>query len=388
MLNPSKKELLAVRKWIQSRAVKKLPLNIHVVRRERPELLAIAYAGQTPRGWRRCLLDADVSPYDIEHELEEVIPCLICGKELSVLGRHLLDIHSVDKNDYRQEFGASAKLASESYRAAHSRMPPYDGCPPHWEKLWSAEYVIDWILLLNELGMDLNMGSINCEGSTMKSLINGALAHFGSWDHALIAAGLDPEEIRLTDPMQGWTKTNLLTEMRRLAKARKKNTTHSMSEGMRNAIRRFYGTLKKAIDAAGVEHAELVDRLNIKREETEAVVAQIRNLEKFKGLERRRELDKIYHDPKNFRVVMKAKSLKRLALKEGIPMHLVNAGAFRDAADVHHELDIMEKKGLHLTVMSLIKQGHSRLNNVIHETGWGAERIQSTRTPKARAAKR
>ncbi len=378
MPNPSKKELLTVKKWIQSRAKKNLPLNIHAVRRERPKLLEIAYAGEAPRGWRRSLLDAGVSPYDIEHEFEEYIPCLICGREMTVLGIHLHWIHQVDKEAYRQEFGITAKLASEGYRSAHSKMLTFDDCPPHWEKLWSPEYVVDWILLLKELGMDLNYTALSLKGNSKRPLAAAALSHFGSWDHALLKAGLDPEEIRRSFAIQDWTKAKLLTAIRHFAKSRKRTPRAQMNNGMRSALRRFYGSTQAALKAAGVEQKAVNSRPKITLEEVAGVVTQIHKLAKFKGIRRKRELDKIYRNPKNSRVIMQAKSLKLLALKEGISIHLVDSTTFRDAADVHHELDLVEKKGMPLTHNSLIKLGHYRLYNVIRNTGWGAERMLCT----------
>ena len=49
-------------KWIRSRAATQQPLNLHAVTRERPDLLELAFAGPTPRGWRRSLMDAGSIP--------------------------------------------------------------------------------------------------------------------------------------------------------------------------------------------------------------------------------------------------------------------------------------------------------------------------------------
>lgn len=55
-----------ITQWIRSRAAARQPLNIHAVWREHSELLELAFAGPTPRGWRRSwrgsLIDAGVGP--------------------------------------------------------------------------------------------------------------------------------------------------------------------------------------------------------------------------------------------------------------------------------------------------------------------------------------
>ncbi len=64
-----------ITQWIRSQAATGQPLNIHAVQRERPDLLEQAFAGPTPRGWRRSLIDAGVDPYKIVLDYEDQVEC-------------------------------------------------------------------------------------------------------------------------------------------------------------------------------------------------------------------------------------------------------------------------------------------------------------------------
>lgn len=61
-------------------------------------------------------------------------------------------------------------------------------------------------------------------------------------------------------------------------------------------------------------------------------------------------------------------------------------GAYRHAEDVHHDLDLIEQRGLRLCYQTL-KNGHKRLYQVILDTGWGLERLEGVlfRRPTAEA---
>jgi hypothetical protein len=122
--------------WIRSRAAVGDPLNLHAVMRERPDLLEQAFALPTPRGWRRCLVDAGVDPYKIAHAYKEVASCAICGFTCPVLGTHLKSCHGTTGEEYIQEFGPDCELSSESFRATKFAAGPVAGIA-HWEGIWS-----------------------------------------------------------------------------------------------------------------------------------------------------------------------------------------------------------------------------------------------------------
>ena len=134
--------------WIRSQAATGQPLNIHAVQRERPDLLEQAFAGPTPRGWRRSLRDAGVDPYKIVLDYEDQVECAVCGMAFVILVRHLKIRHGMTCEEYLQEFGRDHETTSESYRAGLTGLRPISGIA-HWERVWSPQYVIDWILRLH-----------------------------------------------------------------------------------------------------------------------------------------------------------------------------------------------------------------------------------------------
>ncbi|MEI6674837.1 MAG: hypothetical protein WCO57_06635 [Verrucomicrobiota bacterium] len=364
-------------KWIRSRAATQQPLNLHAVARERPDLLELAFAGPTPRGWRRSLMDAGVDPYKIVHEHEQDVECAVCGTSHAVLGTHLKTCHDMTGEEYREEYGSDLEISSESYRAAHFGGRPVAGIA-HWEGVWSRHYVIDWILRLrHEEGHDPNYQHVVKTG---RSLANAGLSLFGSWDATLRAAGLDPDLLRVNPPGRQWTRTMVIKGLREFAKMKKGNWRLEMSNHLRMAAPRFFGTLEAAYLAAGLTHEQISSRAIFKSEAVDNLVAEIRALESLKGRERRRKLDAInLKNEDNHRIVMgRFGSLRLLAEKAGIDPRLVAQDTYRDEADVQHDLDILEREGKPLN-FSTLKKGHKRLYNVISQTGWGAERLTKLR---------
>lgn len=361
-------------KWIRHRAATGQALNLHEVERERPDLIAHAYALPTPRGWRRCLVDAGVNPYQIVHIHEDYVECAICGFTAAVLGSHLKNCHGMTSDEYRAEYGEHCKVSSESYRAGKFRARPVAGIT-HWERIWSKHYVIDWIIRLREEGHDLNFHSIQLAG---QSLANVGWSQFGGWDAALLAAGFNPDEERSVPPHQTWDHEMLVSRLHAFADAKRKNLLLEMPNDLRMAATRLCGTLEAAAGAAGLMPEDISRRQLFISDKVEALVASIRDLESFKGRERRQKLAELYHgNPENKRIIQSHfLSLTRLAQRCGIAQRVVAAQTYRDEADVHHDLDLIEQEEKTICFDTL-RRGHKRLYNVISETGWGRERLQS-----------
>lgn len=360
--------------WIRSRAETGQALNLHSVMRERPDLVELAFLGESPRGWRRSLLDAGIDPYKIVCSYEDLTECAICGLKATVLGTHLKTVHGTTGIEYIKEFGSEWELSSETFRAGK-----FTGTPilemNHWEGLWSRYYVTDWILLLKETGHNLNYQNIV---KANKSLAHMGLKFFGSWDEALLATGLDPHEERAIPPNRSWTKSKVIEGIRNFSKFKKDDPLRKMSNPLQMAMKRFFATPADACKAAGINPAEIIPRSIFRGEPVNRVVAAIRALEELKGSERKRALNAIYHDNKLYRriIVGHFSSLAKLATKEGIPSRVVAPETYRDEADVLHDLDVLESEGVALN-FSTLKNGHKRLYNVIRETGWGASRLKN-----------
>jgi hypothetical protein len=192
----------------------------------------------------------------------------------------------------------------------------------------------------------------------------------------LRAAGLDPAGIRANAVAQYWDRDVLHAKLRDFATAKRENRRLEMPNELRNAIRRYYGSLDQAAVAAGVEPDAISIRALFTGRKVEELAEDLRQLVQMKGRERRERLREIYHrNPENKRIIQNYfLSLRRLAEAFGIDPKAVAIEAYRDEADVHHDLDVLEKAGKPLCFQTL-RRGYKRLYNVIRETGWGQERL-------------
>ena len=369
---------MEIRKWIRHRAATGQALNLHEVARERPDLIEEAYAAPAPRGWRKCLIDAGVDPYKIHHIHEELVECAICGYTAAVLGIHLKKHHQMTSAEYREEYGPHRQISSEAFRAGQFAARPVAGIA-HWERLWSKHYVIDWIIRLREEGHDLNFHSIQNAG---QSLASTGWSLYGTWDNALRAAGFNPDEERAIPVPQHWDHEILTARLRDFAVAKRANRRLEMPNNLRAAATRLFGTLDSAAKAAGLEPDEISIQALFTSRKVDELVAQIRTLENLKGRERREKLGEIYHDNSNNKRIIQHHflSLKRLAEMSGIDPKTVAIEIYRDETDVHHDLDLLEKAGKPLCFDTL-RHGYKRLYNVIRETGWGRERLNTKPQP-------
>ena len=363
-----------VTEWIRSRAASGEPLNLHAVNREAPEILRHVFRGPKPHGWRRSLLDAGVDPYDIVHHLEDQVACQICGKSFVLLTRHLIRIHGVTGEEYREEFGEDAELSSETSRAAKFKNRPQAGIE-HWEYLWSEYYVLDWIIRLHDEGHPLNYYHMV---KIATSLAGCALNFFGSWDAALKMVGLDPEDVRLKPAVQSWDHEKVIEKLHEVAAERKRGRKRRVTTDLQLAAKRRFGSFRAACKVAGIKYEDFILReAAFPKQAIKEVVDSIRKLENLKGLERRKKLIKIYQNEKNQRIITgHYSSLQKLAVREGIELRVVSIKAYRDEDDVEHDLDLLESEGKRLCCSNFLNTKYKRLYNVVKETGWGIERLE------------
>ena len=373
---------MQITKWIRSEAASGQALNIHSVKRRRPDLLEQAFAGETPRGWRRSLIDAGVDPYKIVHDHEDVVECAVCGTAGYVLGSHLNTVHGLTGEEYRQEFGSERELSSELFRAHRFRSKPIAGID-HWERMWSREYIIDWVIRLHEEGHSVNFSSVSTFSRTLAST---GWVLFDSWDTVLEASGLDPRVERLHPPGVQWTHAKVLESVREFAQLRKANGRGRLSASLELAMRRYFGTTGDACEAAGLERDEVLAIAAYDEEPKRQLLAAIRALEGLKGRERKQKLAEIYPENKLYKRIVSSHytSLKKLAIKENIPPRLVATVTYRDEADVMHELDLLEEAGLPLTFKTFYDNDLKGLYSAIMKTGWGLERLKVKRVMTAR----
>ncbi len=190
------------------------PLNITAVKRRHPELLRAAMAVKPFWGWRRALEAAGLSYDDIVVELTDHIVCRLCGRRLRRIGTHLR-WHGTTAEDYLTQFPGEELVceevrtivATDQYEAAEYALP-------HWERVWSPEYVLDRIAERARRGHPIT--SLWMERHD-RNLIGQAFLKHPTWVAALFAAGVDPGLEHLATTVGGVTDAWLLDELRRRA---------------------------------------------------------------------------------------------------------------------------------------------------------------------------
>lgn len=163
------------------------PLNITAVKRSHPDLIAKAFDIQPFWGWKRALEDAGIDYTDIKVELQDYVICQLCGKQAKILTGHLKSRHNICGADYHREY-PGAELVSEVLRAKlmrgtpRCRKAPSMPCPPHWEPLWSPEYVLDRTAEFRRQGMELRQKHV----VAIDQVTEWGREFFGSWKAVLL----------------------------------------------------------------------------------------------------------------------------------------------------------------------------------------------------------
>ncbi|MBL9152569.1 MAG: hypothetical protein JNK37_08800 [Verrucomicrobiales bacterium] len=139
--------------WIQSEHAQRRALNIHAVKRRRPDLLAKVYEVRPYWGWRQALEDAGVPYSEIKVELLKKVRCAICGFEGAELASHLNSRHGLTGAQYHEQY-PGAEVSAERQRAKRRRKGRLS--LSHWEPLYSDEYIMDRVWQHHLRGHPLN----------------------------------------------------------------------------------------------------------------------------------------------------------------------------------------------------------------------------------------
>ncbi|GAA5507885.1 hypothetical protein Rcae01_03343 [Novipirellula caenicola] len=255
-----KKEVLAA---IRRRYRDRQPLNVSTVKREDPELVAAVYDVTPYWGWKQALADAGLSYQSIRIEVRETVQCQLCGKSFRSLLGHLR-IHETDPEDYRVKY-PDAEIVSESMRQAS--MGPRCKMPapwlPHWEPIYTPEYVLDRVKEYADQGIWMELSTIERLDA---SLLRAVRYHLDvSWDDALRWIGLDPVVYRGCYRPDDFSLADLqaFLEQRRAAGLLSTpaalfatyDDRHRRPRVFTWALQR-YGNWSAALDAAGVDRSD------------------------------------------------------------------------------------------------------------------------------------
>ncbi len=247
MTEPERQEILD---WIRSKHRAGRALNLHAVKRRNPDLLRRVYEVRPFWGWWQAIRDAGLDYGELKVELEETVTCRICGYEGQQLHVHLERRHGMKSADYRARF-PGAEIASEARRA---RMKKDGGnhLLPHWEPLYSDEYMMDRAWRYHLLGHRLRTTWI-CEHD--HNLWQHIHRQGITWESFITGLGIPyPEAITVRPP--GITREELLEGLRRVHRelgetpkiTRLTERNHSLITG----IRRHFPSYEAALEAAGL----------------------------------------------------------------------------------------------------------------------------------------
>jgi hypothetical protein len=118
---------------------------------------------------------------------------------------------------------------------------------------WTRERIIRHILEREAQGRPLTTGGKGFD----HRLYCAARRNFGSWRNALLAAGIAPERVLVSER---WSPARILTKIRHISRRRRPLTTDQMERRYCNlvsAARRHFGSWSKAVLAAGVDPSRL-----------------------------------------------------------------------------------------------------------------------------------
>lgn len=254
------------------------PLNLTAVRRSHPELLDRVFSIEPFWGWKQALADAGISYSEINVELLDYVTCSICGEDFGNLGKHLRVFHAVTVDEYRAEYPHSP-LTSEKYRAARTHVRSAASGIPHWENLWTPEYVLDRLAALHRCGFAMNYLGM-CEHE--RSLTGATLLFFESWDNAIMKIGLDPANVRLVAPGEYLSREEVIIRLNvRLRSGLPLNEAALITGDMKlwNAARRRFGNFHAALREAGIRHEDVrARRGRYSDEEIQELIAEVRTL--------------------------------------------------------------------------------------------------------------
>lgn len=250
------------------------PLNITAVKRRHPELMEAVYAVKPFWGWKKALAAAGIRYAEIEVDQQDFCVCEICNVRRKNLVPHLRHKHGIETSDYKIDY-PEAEVFSETIRAR--QLKTKNEKPPHWEPLWTSEYVLDRLWDRYAKGLPMHSEAVSLHD---QRLHKQATIRFGSFDNALRRLGLNPEEIRRV-PLPLKTKKEVLDA---IARRRRLNLPlaptrvffgYKDSDGVlyMGAVRLF-GSWRKAIEAAGLDYD--ATRIKSKYPTPESVAHEIR----------------------------------------------------------------------------------------------------------------
>ena len=318
------------------------PLNISAVKRHHPKLIASVYEIKPYWGWRQALADAGVLYEDINVELLDYCTCRICGNDYGTLSSHLHHRHEMHLKDYRARF-PGAEVVSETTRAKIMRPQQH---LPHWEPLWSWEYVLDRAMEYRRWGWQLDADAVTQRERVLYSFV---LWYGCDWDDVLRAIDLDPDEIRLVDRKRSLSKVDVIAALkRRLRQKKGLSSACLLKEDQRllNAAIRRFGGHRQALKAAGIDPEKVqVIRSCFRDEDHQTFEALVRHIATLPRRERREAQRQLHRDWESI-IYQHYGNLEKACQRFGVPFaHLNLRVPYVNALEVIEEIRSLFAKG-------------------------------------------
>ena len=144
---------------------------------------------------------------------------------------------------------------------------------------WSKERIVAEIRRLHEQGIPLHMASVR---KVFSSLVATACSrkYFGSWRAAVEAAGFDYDQVLR---IKRWTKEKVIEEIRRLAESGgdlRPSVVMRNTQTLLAAARKFFGSWREAVIAAGIDYDQYVHQRRHQRveQDKQQILDRIRQL--------------------------------------------------------------------------------------------------------------
>ncbi len=247
MTDTERQEILA---WILAEHRAGHALNLHAVKSRRPDLLERVYGVRPFWGWWQAIREAGLDYAELKVDLKESVVCRICGAEGKQLSAHLDRRHGIRVAEYRERF-PGAETASETHRASMMK----DGgnhLLPHWEPLYSDEYMMDRTWRYHLLGYPLRTTWV-CEHD--HNLWQHIHRNGITWESFVTGLGIPYPEARVSRA-PALTREEVLDGLHTIHRDGGKFTTITRLEKEHSllaaGVRRYFQTLEEGLTAAGL----------------------------------------------------------------------------------------------------------------------------------------
>lgn len=232
------------------------PLNISAVKRLHPKLLETVMSLKHFRGWRKAIEAAGLTYRKIRVELLDHCVCAVCKEEFQTLDSHLLSKHRLTRRKYHRRFPGHETIsdAARAERTFSLRKAP------HWEPVWSREYLVDYLIYKDEQGESLSPWTIYRDEPAVHANIK---KYFGSYRAGIEAAEIDYEEIRVIELTEKWTPAKVVQRIQKLHRAEPLRSTSDIrrrDSRLYDSCHRYFGGPIRAIEAAGIPYVSLEAR--------------------------------------------------------------------------------------------------------------------------------